>query len=72
MPKEMLFDQDARTAIFAGVTKVARAVKSTLGPTGRSVIIKDLGRPPIVTKDGVTVAKSISLEDPFENLGAEL
>jgi chaperonin GroEL len=68
----MLFDQDARTAIFAGVAKVAKAVKSTLGPTGRSVIIKDLNRPPIVTKDGVTVAKSISLEDPFENLGAEL
>lgn len=72
MPKEMLFQDEARRAIFAGVAKLARAVKATLGPTGRNVVIKKKGRPPFITKDGVTVAREVVLTDEFENLGAEL
>lgn len=72
MPKEMLFKDDARRAIFSGVKKLAQAVKATLGPTGRNVVIKKEGRAPFITKDGVTVANEVSLSDDFENLGAEL
>jgi chaperonin GroEL len=72
MSKEMRFEDDARKAIFEGVRKLSHAVKSTLGPTGRNVLIKRQGFPPIITKDGVTVAKEVDLEDPYEDLGAEL
>lgn len=72
MAKEMLFHDEARRAIFSGVEKLARAVKATLGPTGRNVVIKRKGMAPFITKDGVTVAKEVSLVDEFENLGAEL
>jgi len=72
MSKDMLFSDEARKAMFAGVKKLSKAVKSTLGPTGRNVVIKKKGKPPFITKDGVTVANEIELEDPFENLGAEL
>jgi len=72
MAKDMLFNDDARQAIFRGVQKLARAVKATLGPTGRNVVIKKDGKPPIITKDGVTVAMEVSLDDYFENLGVEL
>lgn len=72
MSKDMLYQDEARKAIFAGVKKLAQAVKATLGPTGRNVVIKKDKQLPFITKDGVTVAKEIELEDPFENIGAEL
>jgi len=72
MHKEILFADEARSKMFAGVQKLSKAVKTTLGPTGRNVVIKKAGTPPFITKDGVTVAKEVVLEDHFENLGAEL
>ena len=70
--KQMIFDDDARQKIRKGVKKLADAVRITMGPVGRNVILdKKFGRPQ-VTKDGVTVSKEIELEDPFENLGAKL
>jgi len=63
---------DAREKIKAGVTKLANVVKVTLGPKGRNVILERKFGSPLITKDGVTVAKEIELEDPFENLGAQL
>lgn len=72
MSKDMLFNEDARKAMFTGVQKLARAVKATLGPTGRNVVIKKTGMPPFITKDGVTVANEVVLADHFENIGAEL
>ena len=72
MSKMMAFDQEAREAMRRGVAKLARAVKVTLGPKGRNVILqKSFGSPP-VTKDGVTVAKEIDLEDVYENMGARM
>ena len=71
--KIISFDVDARTALKNGVDKLANAVKVTLGPKGRNVIIdSEYGGTPTITKDGVTVARSISLEDPIENLGAQV
>ena len=72
MPKIIAFDQEARDAIRRGVSKLARAVKVTLGPKGRNVIIQKSFGSPTVTKDGVTVAKEIELEDPYENMGAQM
>jgi chaperonin GroEL len=72
MSKDMLFNEDARKAMFSGVKKLARAVKATLGPTGRNVVIKKKDLPPFITKDGVTVANEVVLSDHFENIGAEL
>lgn len=72
MAKQMAFDDKARQPILAGVQKLARAVKSTLGPRGRNVVLDKGWGSPKVTKDGVTVAKDIELEDPEENLGAQL
>ena len=70
--KIITFDVEARSALKRGVDQLADAVKVTLGPKGRNVIIdKKLGSP-TVTKDGVTVAKEIELEDPIENLGAQM
>ena len=66
------FDQEAREAIRRGVTKLARAVKVTLGPKGRNVILQKSFGSPTVTKDGVTVAKEIELEDTYENMGAQM
>ena len=72
MAKQMLFDEKARQALKAGVDKLANAVKVTLGPRGRNVVLdKGFGVPQIVN-DGVTIAKEIELEDKFENMGAEL
>jgi len=68
----MRFNDEARNLVFKGVQKLAQAVKITLGPTGRNVIIKKTGKAPFITKDGVTVAKEVELADEFENLGAEL
>ncbi len=72
MSKIIAFDQDAREAIRRGVSKLARAVKVTLGPKGRNVILQKSFGSPTVTKDGVTVAKEIDLEDAFENIGARM
>jgi len=70
--KRILFDQEAREKIRTGVRKLARAVKVTLGPRGRNVVIAKSFGSPTVTKDGVTVAKEIELEDPYENMGAQM
>jgi chaperonin GroEL len=72
MAKELKFDQEARNAILRGVNILADAVKVTLGPKGRNVILEKSFGSPTVTKDGVTVAKEIELEDKFENMGAQM
>ncbi len=72
MAKQMVFDDEARQPLLAGVSKLARAVKSTLGPRGRNAVLDKGWGSPKVTKDGVTVAEDIDLEDPYENLGAQL
>src|SRR5512140_332815 len=70
--KKIVFDQEAREAILRGVRKLARAVKVTLGPSGRNVVLEKSYGSPTVTKDGVTVAKEIELEDAYENMGAQM
>ncbi len=70
--KNIAFEMEAREAVRRGVEKLSRAVKSTLGPAGRNVVIEKSFGSPTVTKDGVTVAKEIELEDPIENIGAQL
>src|SRR6056300_1008926 len=70
--KQLVFDEEARHALLAGVAKLARAVKATLGPKGRNVVLDKKFGSPTVTKDGVTVAKEIDLEDPYENMGAQM
>src|SRR5271154_4806206 len=70
--KMLTFDGDARKALLAGVTKLARAVKVTLGPRGRNAVIDKGWGAPTVTKDGVTVAEEVELSDKFENIGAKL
>src|SRR5215216_6110955 len=70
--KRIAFDQEAREAIRRGVSKLARAVKVTLGPSGRNVVLEKSFGSPTVTKDGVTVSKEIELDDPYENMGAQL
>ena len=70
--KQIKFDEEARRALERGVNAVANAVKVTLGPKGRNVVLDKKWGSPTITKDGVTVAKEIELEDPFENMGAQL
>src|SRR5260221_45245 len=70
--KEILFDETARAEILKGVNTLADAVKVTLGPRGRNVVIEKSWGSPTVTKDGVTVAKEIELENKFENMGAQM
>ena len=72
MSKELRFSEDARAHILKGVNILANAVKVTLGPKGRNVVIEKSFGAPLITKDGVTVAKEIELEDPWENMGAQL
>ncbi len=72
MAKQIIFDESARKKILAGVTILAKAVKATLGPKGRNVVIDKKYGAPLITKDGVSVAKEIELEDPFENMGAQM
>jgi chaperonin GroEL len=72
MAKQIAFDQEARDAMRRGVSKLAKAVKVTLGPRGRNVILQKSFGSPTVTKDGVTVAKEIDLEDVYENMGARM
>ncbi|MGB0154835.1 MAG: chaperonin GroEL [Verrucomicrobiales bacterium] len=72
MAKQLSFDEEARHALLAGAQKLARAVKATLGPAGRNVILDKKFGSPTITKDGVTVAKEIELDNPYENMGAQL
>ncbi len=72
MAKQIIFDVEARDAMLRGVEKLSNAVKVTLGPKGRNVILDKKFGSPMVTKDGVSVAKEIELEDPFENMGAQM
>ena len=72
MPKQLMFDDNARAKLLKGVEKLAGAVAVTMGPTGRNVIIDKAYGGPTVTKDGVTVSKEVDLEDAFENMGAKL
>ncbi|MCP5559024.1 MAG: chaperonin GroEL [Verrucomicrobiaceae bacterium] len=72
MAKQLIFDENARHSLLRGVTKLAKAVKATLGPAGRNVILEKKFGSPTITKDGVTVAKEIELPDPYENMGAQL
>ena len=72
MSKQIVFNQDAKTKLLKGVLKLSDAVTCTLGPNGRNVIIDNAGENPVSTKDGVTVARSIELENPIENIGAQL
>src|SRR3978361_2512151 len=72
MPKQISFDENARRALERGVNQLADAVKVTLGPRGRHVVLDKKFGGPTVTNDGVTIAREIDLEDPFENLGAQL
>jgi len=70
--KQLIFDENARQTLLRGVTKLAKAVTATLGPKGRNVVLDKKFGSPTVTKDGVTVAKEIELEDPYENMGAQM
>ena len=70
--KQLIFDETARHKILRGIELLARAVKVTLGPKGRNVVIDRKFGSPTVTKDGVTVAKEIDLPDPYENMGAQM
>ncbi|MFA5255530.1 MAG: chaperonin GroEL [Candidatus Omnitrophota bacterium] len=72
MAKQLLYGEEARRAILRGVEQLAKAVKVTLGPKGRNVVLDKKFGAPTITKDGVTVAKEIELKDPYENMGAEL
>src|SRR5437879_2218752 len=72
MPKQLKFDEEARSALLKGVTIMAEAVKATLGPKGRNVVIDMKIGSPTITKDGVTVAKEIELQDKYENMGAQM
>ena len=72
MSKQLLFGDDARQKLLTGVNKLAKAVVTTLGPRGRNVALDKKWGAPNVVHDGVSVAKEIELEDPFENMGAQL
>ena len=72
MPKQLMFDQEARAALLRGINIMAEAVKATLGPKGRNVVIDKKFGSPTITKDGVTVAKEVELKDPNENMGAQM
>src|SRR5262249_61458437 len=72
MPKQLIFDEEARAALVRGVNVMAAAVKATLGPKGRNVVIDKKFSSPTITKDGVTVAKEIELKDKYENMGAQM
>src|SRR5688500_109150 len=72
MPKILKFDEAARRALEAGVDRLANAVKVTLGPKGRNVVLEKKWGAPTITNDGVSIAKEIELDEPFENMGAQL
>src|ERR1700687_5838065 len=72
MPKQLKFNEEARAALLRGANIMASAVKATMGPKGRNVVIDKKYGSPMITKDGVTVAKEIELKDTFENMGAQM
>ena len=72
MAKQISYDEDARRSLKRGIDSLADAVKITLGPKGRNVVLDKKWGPPTITNDGVTIAKEIELEEPFENIGAQL
>ena len=72
MAKQLVFDEDARRALVDGIDALADAVKITLGPKGRNVVLDKKFGAPTITNDGVTIAKEIELQTPFENIGAQL
>src|SRR5437667_6009093 len=72
MPKQLKFDEEARAALLKGINIMAEAVKATLGPKGRNVVIDKKFGSPTITKDGVTVAKEIELKDHYEDMGAQM
>ncbi len=72
MPNLLKFDEEARRALERGVNKLADAVKVTLGPKGRNVVLEKKYGSPTITNDGVTIAREVELEEPFEDLGAQL
>ena len=72
MAKKIIYGEDARKALLSGVNQLADTVKITLGPRGRNVVLDKKFGAPLITNDGVTIAKEIELEDPFENMGAQL
>ncbi|MCB0284329.1 MAG: chaperonin GroEL, partial [Calditrichaeota bacterium] len=72
MAKQIIFDSEGFTRLKKGIDTLARTVKVTLGPKGKNVVIDKKFGAPTITKDGVTVAKEIELEDPFENMGAQM
>ncbi len=72
MAKQLIYNEDARRALESGINKLADTVKITIGPKGRNVVLDKKYGPPLITNDGVTIAKEIELEDPFENMGASL
>ena len=72
MAKEVRFSKDARESMLRGVNTLANAVRVTLGPKGRNVVLEKEYGSPLITNDGVTIAKEIELEDPFENMGAQV
>ena len=72
MAKDILYSEDARKALLTGIDKLSDTVKITLGPKGRNVVLDKKFGGPLITNDGVTIAKEIELDDPFENMGAQL
>src|SRR3970040_2327567 len=72
MAKQLKFDEEARASLLRGVNILAEAVKATLGPKGRNVVIDKKVGSPTITKDGVTVAKEVELKEPYENMGAQM
>ena len=72
MAKQIIFSEEARKALEIGVNKLADTVKVTLGPKGRNIVLDKKFGSPLITNDGVTIAKEIELEDAFENMGAQL
>src|ERR1700744_6450080 len=72
MAKILIFDEEARRALERGVDKLANTVKVTLGPRGRNVVLSKSFGAPVITNDGVTIAREVELEDPYENMGAQL
>ena len=72
MAKMIVYGEDARKALQAGIDQLANTVKVTLGPKGRNVVLDKKYGAPLITNDGVTIAQEVELEDPFENMGAQL
>ena len=72
MSKMIVYGEDARKKLQSGIDQLANTVKVTLGPTGRNVVLGKKYGAPLITNDGVTIAKEVELEDPFENMGAQL